>query len=245
MNRFTGKVAVVTGGSSGIGLAAAKAYAEEGAKVVITGRNRRALDDAAKEIGGDVLAVQSDASKLGDIDKLMNETKAKFGKIDALFINAGIVKFPAFTETTEAAFDEVMAINFKGAYFTLQKAVPFLNDNSAVVLNTTTVDEMGLVGMSVYAASKAALRSLARTASAELVGRNIRVNAVAPGPIETPVFGKLGLSEEALSQMASGIVGLVPMKRLGSPQDIANAVLFLSSPESSYVLGVELTVDVF
>ncbi len=243
MSRFEGKVAVVTGGNSGIGLATAKKFAAEGAKVVISGRDQTTLDAAAKEIGGDVLAVKADVSSLSDLDRLFAESKNKFGGIDALFVNAGIAKFAPIADTDESLFDEMMTINFKGAYFTIQKALPLLNDNAAIVLNTTVAHNIGMPSSSVYAASKAALRSLARSLSAELIERGIRVNAVAPGPIETPIYGRMGVSQEAVQEMAAGILGLVPMKRFGSADDVANAVLFLASAESSYVLGVELNVD--
>lgn len=243
MSNFAGKVAVVTGGNSGIGLATAKKFAAEGAKVVISGRDQTTLDAAAQEIGGDVLAVKADVSNLSDLDRLFAESKNKFGGIDALFVNAGIAKFALVADTDESLFDEMMTINFKGAYFTIQKALPLLNDNAAIVLNTTVAHNIGMPSSSVYAASKAALRSLARSLSAELIERGIRVNAVAPGPIETPIYGRMGVSQEAVQEMAAGILGLVPMKRFGSADDVANAVLFLASAESSYVLGVELNVD--
>ncbi len=243
MSKFAGKVAVVTGGNSGIGLATAKRFAAEGAKVVISGRDRTTLDTAAREIGGDVLAVKADVTSMSDLDRLFTETKTKFGGIDVLFVNAGVAKFALLPDTNETLFDEMMTINFKGAYFTIQKALPLLKDNAAIVLNTTVAHNIGMPTSSVYAASKAALRSLARSLSAELLERGIRVNAVAPGPIETPIYGRMGVSQEAVQEMATGILGLVPMKRFGSADDVANAVLFLASPESSYVIGVELNVD--
>ncbi len=243
MKRFTGKVAVITGGNSGIGLATAKAFAAEGAKVVISGRDEQTLAAAKREIGGDVLAVRADVTKLSDLDRLFSETRSRFGGIDALFVNAGVAKFAPLAETTEGLFDEMIATNLKGAFFTVQKALPLLNDSASIVVNTTTIHTLGLPSTSVYAASKAALRSLARTLSAELVERGIRVNAVAPGPIETPIYGRLGLSAEAVQEMAAGVLGRVPMRRFGSVEDVANAVLFLASPESNYVLGVEIAVD--
>jgi|SRR5215469_99055 len=241
--RFGSKVAVITGGNSGIGLAAAKAFAAEGASIVIAGRDRKTLNAAAQEIGGDVLAVQADVANLNDLDRLFAETKARFGKIDALFVNAGVARFGPIEETTEAQFVDQVAINLKGSFFTIQRALPLLSDNASIIINTTTISRLGLPGTSVYAATKAALRSLTRTLSAELAHRGIRVNAIAPGPIETPIYGRLGLSQEAVNEMATGILSRVPMKRFGKAEEVANSVLFLASPESAYILGVEINVD--
>jgi len=190
MRRLEGKVAVVTGGNSGIGLATAKRLQEEGARVAISGRSRETLDEAVKTIGNGVIAVQADVSKLGDLDELYAEVSQKLGKIDVLFVNAGVAKFAPLAETSESTYDENFDINVKGAYFTIQKALPVLNDGASIILNTSVADSKGSVGASAYAATKAAMRSLARTAAAELVGRNIRVNTVAPGPIVTPIFGR-------------------------------------------------------
>jgi NAD(P)-dependent dehydrogenase (short-subunit alcohol dehydrogenase family) len=234
---------VITGGNSGIGLATAKAFVAEGAKVVISGRDRKALDAAVREIGGEVMAVQADISKLSELERLFAETKSGFGGIDALFVNAGVARFAPLEETTEAFFVEQVAINLKGSFFTIQKALPILNDNASIIINTTTIGRLGLPGTSVYSATKAALRSLARTLSAELVHRGIRVNAIAPGLIETPIYGRLGLPREAVQEMATGILGRVPMKRFGSAQEVANAVLFLASSDSAYILGVEINID--
>jgi NAD(P)-dependent dehydrogenase (short-subunit alcohol dehydrogenase family) len=243
MKRLEGKVAVVTGGNSGIGLATAKRFQEEGAKVAISGRSKKTLDEAVKTIGNGVLAVQSDVAKLTEVDKLFSEVSRKLGKIDVLFVNAGIVKFLPLAETSESAYDEQFDINIKGAYFTIQKALPFLNDGASIILNTSVADSSGTVGTSAYSATKAALRSLARTAAAELVGRGIRVNAVAPGPIETPIFGRTGLSQEALDQVTKDIVAKVPMKRFGQPEEVAATVAFLASQDASYITGVEINVD--
>ncbi len=239
MKRLEGKVALVTGGNSGIGLATAKRFQEEGAKVAISGRNRKTLDEAVKSIGNGIVAVQADVSKLEDIDKLYAEVSKKLGKIDVLFVNAGVAKFAAFAETTESLFDENFDTNIKGAYFTIQKALPFLNDGSSIILNTSVAGSTGVEGASAYSATKAALRSLARTAAAELVGRGIRVNAVAPGPIVTPIFEKTGLPKEAFD----GFAQKVPMKRFGQPEEVAGAVAFLASKDASYITGVEVNVD--
>lgn len=243
MSKFAGKVAVVTGGNSGVGLATAKKFAAEGAKVVISGRDQTTLDAAAREIGGDILVVKADVTSLSDLDRLFTETKTKFGGIDVLFVNAGVAKFAPLADTNESLFDEIVDINLKGAFFTVQNALPLLNDNASIIFTTTTAHQLGLHSSSVYAASKAAVRSFARTLSAELIDRGIRVNAVAPGPIETPIHRRTGLPTEAVQEMAAGILGRVPMKGFGSPEEVANAVLFLASPESSYVLGVEIAVD--
>jgi len=243
MRKLEGKVAVITGGNSGIGLATAKEFKEQGARVVITGRDQQTLDEAKRDIGGDVLAVRSDTSRLTDIDKLLAAVKEKFGKIDVLFVNAGIGKFVPVAEVTEELFDSIMDINFKGAYFTIQKALPFLNDNASIVLNTSIVAHIGMPNSSVYAASKAALLTLVRTLSAELVGRGIRVNAVSPGPIATPILNRLGLPPEALAETKNGLEGQVPMKRFGRPEEIAKTVLFLASSDSSFLLGTEIIAD--
>ena len=243
MKRLEGKVAVVTGGNSGIGLATAKRLQEEGAKVAIAGRSRKTLDDAVRSIGNGVVAVQADVAKLTDLDKLYAEVSKKLGKIDVLFVNAGVAKFAPLSETSEDGYDEVFNINIKGAYFTIQKALPFLNDGASIILNTSVVDSKGFEGASAYSATKAALRSLARTAAAELVGRGIRVNAVAPGPIVTPIIERTGLPKEAIDQFEKETVAKVPMKRFGQPEEVAGAVAFLASQDASYITGVEINVD--
>jgi NAD(P)-dependent dehydrogenase (short-subunit alcohol dehydrogenase family) len=243
MRRLEGKVAVVTGGNSGIGLAAAKRLQEEGAKVAISGRSQDTLADAAKTIGNGVLAVRADVSKLKDVDRLYQEVEQKLGKIDILFVNAGIARFAPFADTSESTYDEQFDINIKGAYFTIQRALPALNDGASIILNTSVVSSKGTAGASAYAATKAAMRSLTRTAAAELVQRGIRVNAVAPGPILTPIFGKTGLPKEALDELAQDLVAKVPMKRLGQPEEVAATVAFLASQDASYITGVEINVD--
>ena len=243
MKRLEGKVAVVTGGNSGIGLATAKRLQEEGARVAISGRSRKTLDEAVKTIGNGVVAVQADVANLADVDKLYAEVSRKLGKIDVLFVNAGVAKFAPLAETSESLYDEQFDINIKGAYFTIQKALPFLNDGASIILNTSVAASTGNPGTSAYSATKAALRSLARTSAAELAGRNIRVNTVAPGPIVTPIFGRTGLSKEAVDEFAKEVLAKVPMKRFGQPEEVAGAVAFLASQDASYVTGVEINVD--
>jgi len=243
MKRLEGKTAVVTGGNSGIGLATAKRFLEEGARVAISGRNQKTLDEAVKTLGDGVLAVQADTAKLGETEKFLTKVVQKFGKIDVLFVNAGVAKFAPLTETPESLFDEQFDINIKGAYFTIQKAVPHLNDGASIILNTSVAGTTGTPGTSAYSATKAALRSLARTAAAELVERGIRVNTVAPGPIVTPIFGRTGLPQQAVDDFAKSILETNPMKRFGQPEEVASVVAFLASKDASYVTGVEINVD--
>jgi NAD(P)-dependent dehydrogenase (short-subunit alcohol dehydrogenase family) len=243
MRRLEGKVAVVTGGNSGIGLASAKRLLDEGARVAIAGRSQKTLDEAVKYLGNGTLAVQTDVAKLADLDKLFTVVSKKLGKIDILFVNAGVANFAPFADTTEQVYDTNFDINAKGAFFTIQKAIPFLNDGASIILNTSVAGQKGFGTTGSYAATKAALRSFARTAASELIGRNIRVNTVAPGPIETPIFGRLGLEKSAADEIAKGFASLVPMKRLGQPEEVAGAVAFLASSDSSYITGVEINVD--
>jgi NAD(P)-dependent dehydrogenase (short-subunit alcohol dehydrogenase family) len=243
MKALEGKVAVITGGSSGIGLATAKLFQQAGAKVAISGRSQQSLDQAAQKLGPGTVAVRSDVSKLGDLDQLFAVVSEKLGRIDVLFANAGIAKFAAVSDVSEGAYDETFDINVKGVFFTVQKAIPFLNDNASVILNTSFVNQAGVPTTSVYAASKAAVRSLARSISSELAGRGIRVNVVSPGPISTPIYSKLGLPKEAVDAFAANIVSQVPLKRFGKPEEVAQTALFLASSASSYITGVELNVD--
>jgi len=241
--RLEGKVAVVTGGNSGIGLASAKRLQEEGARVAISGRSKETLDEAVRTIGNGVLAIQADVAKLAELDKLYSEVSEKLGKIDVLFVNAGVVMFAPLAETSESTYDEQFDINIKGAYFTIQKALPLLNDGASIILNTSAADAKGNAGLSAYSATKAALRSLARTAAAELVERGIRVNTVAPGPIVTPIFEKTDLPKEAVDEFAQQVLARVPMKRFGQPEEVASVVAFLASQDASYITGEEINVD--
>jgi len=243
MKKLAGKVAVVTGGNSGIGLSTARRFAEEGAQVVISGRDQKTLDAAVKTIGGNVLAVQSDVSKLADIDKLYKAVSQKFGKIDVLFANAGVAKFAPFADSSEALFDEIFDINVKGVFFTIQKALPLLNNGGSIIINSSVANQTGFANAGVYSATKAAVRSFARTLTTELADRKIRVNVVSPGPIATPIFGRTGLPQEAVDEFAKAVLDKVPIKRFGQPEEIANAVLFLANSESAYITGVDLQVD--
>ena len=243
MSRFNGKVAVVTGGNSGIGLATAKELAANGAKVVIAGRDQKTLDEAVELIGNESFGVKTDVKNLGDLDKLFDETNSKFGKIDILFVNAGIAKFAPLADSDEALFDEIVNINFKGSYFTVKNALPHLNDGASIIFTTTVAAKKGMAGASIYAASKSAIHALTKIFAAELVGRGIRVNAVSPGPIETPIFDKMGAPDEAKKEMKAGITAGVPMKRMGTAEEVAKTVAFLASADSSFITGVEIDVD--
>jgi NAD(P)-dependent dehydrogenase (short-subunit alcohol dehydrogenase family) len=243
MRRLEGKVALVTGGNSGIGLAAAKRFHEEGARVAVSGRDARTLDAAVSAIGAGTVAVQSDVSKLEDLDRLYSVVASRLGKVDVLFANAGIGRFAPYAASDEALFDELFAINVKGLYFTLQKAIGHLNDGASVILNTSVAASKGMENTGIYSATKAAVRSFARTAAAEWVARRIRVNAVAPGPIATPIFGRTGMTAEQIEGFKAGISDRVPMRRIGRAEEVASAVAFLASDEASYITGVELNVD--
>src|SRR2546426_12525046 len=242
MKRLEGKVAVVTGGNSGIGLATAKRLQEEGARVAIAGRSKKTLDEAVKTMGNGVVAVQADVAKLADLDKLYKEVADNLGKIDVLFVNAGVAKFAPLAETSESTYDEQFDINIKGAYFTIQKALPLLNDGASIILNTSVADIKGTVGTSAYSATKAALRSLARTAAAELAERGIRVNTVAPGPIVTPIFGRAGVPKEAFDKFAKDLVARVPMKRVGQPEEVAGAGGVFGFLSSASITGAGINI---
>jgi NAD(P)-dependent dehydrogenase (short-subunit alcohol dehydrogenase family) len=241
MKNLTNKVAVVTGGNSGIGYATAKELAEEGAKVIITGRNKTAIEKAASELG--VTGIVSDQSKLAQIDQLVTEVKDKFGKVDILFLNAGLASFAPVESATEEHYDEIMNANVKGVYFTVQKFMPIINDGGSIIFNTSVNAVLAMPDSSVYAASKAAVLSINKVLARELASRKIRVNAVSPGPIETPLYGKLGLSEEQVNGFGKVLGEKILLNRFGKAEEIAHVVKFLASDESSFITGSEITAD--
>lgn len=237
------KVAVITGGNSGIGLATAHELQKRGARVIIIGRNPTAVSTAVEQLGGNSMGLVADVSRVGDIEHVMAQIRDAVSGIDILFVNAGIAKFAPLAESTEALFDEMINANLKGAYFTLQRALPLLREGASVVFTSSTVVHFGMPGASIYAAGKAALNSLAKTLAVELASRKIRVNVVSPGPIATPIFGKMGLPESAVHEMGGAILAQVPLARFGEAAEVAKAVAYLVSPESAYVTGTELLID--
>ncbi len=243
MGKLDNKVALITGGNSGIGLATAKLFIQEGAKVVITGRREEALDQAVNEISGDVTAILADAADISKTKEVVETTVSKYGKIDILFANAGVAYFSPHTEITEEFFDSQFNTNVKGPFFLIKEAIPHLNDGAVIIGNTSIVNQKGFDGTSVYTATKAAFRSLSRVLASELRERKIRTVSVAPGPIETPIYGKLGMPQDAVEEMGAGFAQQVPLGRFGASDELAKAVLFLASNDASYVNGVELEVD--
>jgi NAD(P)-dependent dehydrogenase (short-subunit alcohol dehydrogenase family) len=243
MNKLQGKVALITGGNSGIGLATAKVFVSEGAHVFITGRRRAELDAAAKEIGENVIGVEGDVSNLADLDTLYDTVKRKAERIDILFANAGVARYAPLGTITAEFYDSIFNINVKGLLFTVQKALPLMPDGGSIILNASIVASKGLAANSVYSATKAAVRSFARTWTTDLKDRRIRVNAVSPGSTDTPGLNELLASTEVGQQRLKMISDSVPLGRLGTPEEIAKAVLFLASDDSSYVTGTELFVD--
>ena len=242
-NKLSNKVAVITGGGSGIGLAIAKLFAKEGAKVAITGRNKTTLDNAVKEIGSSALSIQGDVSNLNDLTRIYQTVKEKLGNIDTLVANAGVYILGPLADFTEEQFDAVSNVNFKGAFFTVQKALPVLNDGASIILISSTVNGKGIPNHAAYSATKAAVRSLSRSFSAELVNRKIRVNTLTPGPIDTPVFNTVTSSVDEAKAMAEAMGNFTPVKRLGTPEEIAAAALYLASDDSAFMLGAELLLD--
>ena len=243
MSKLEGKVAVITGGNSGIGLATAQQFVSDGAYVFITGRRQSELDSAATQIGkNNVTAVQGDVSNLADLDRLYAKVKEQKGQINILFANAGIIGAAPLGEISEEHFDKTFGINVKGLLFTVQKALPLFQDGGSIILNASIAASKGIEGSSVYSATKAAIRSFARTWTADLKQRKIRVNAISPGPIDTPIFNGV-LNEEQTKQFNASLVANVPLGRIGNPNEVAKAASFLASDDSSYITGTELSVD--
>jgi NAD(P)-dependent dehydrogenase (short-subunit alcohol dehydrogenase family) len=244
MKKLEGKVAVITGGNSGIGLATAQLFASEGAHVYITGRRQSELDEAVRQIGKNVTGVQGDVSNLADLDRLYATVKKQEGRVDVLFANAGLGEFSPLDAISEVHFNKTFNVNVKGLVFTVQKALPLFKDGGSIILNASTAASKAMEGFSVYSATKAAVRSFARSWTQELKQRRIRVNAISPGPIDTPGlsagFSGLGVSED---QIKMSVVSTIPLGRMGNPHEVAKAALFLASDDSSFVTGIELFVD--
>jgi len=237
------KIAVITGGNSGIGLATAHEFKQQGARVIIIGRNQDAVAAATTDVGGDTIGLVADVSRVADIQQAFAKIREQVGRVDIVFANAGIAKFAPLAEVTEEFFLEHTAINVKGAYFTVQQALPLLTDGASVIFTSSTVAHFGMAGSSVYSMTKAALINLAKTLAIELAGKKIRVNVVSPGPITTPIFGKMGLPETAMKELGGAILAQVPLARFGEASEIAKAVAFLASADAAYITGTELLVD--
>ena len=243
MNRFINKTVLVTGGSSGIGLGVAKAYAAEGARVYITGRDSLALQQAAAEIGNKAVAIRNDASSVAEARALAGALSSQGVQLDAVFLNAGIAKFAGLSDATEELWDQMFNTNVKGLYFQIQALTPLLRKGASIVINGSINARIGMPNSSIYAASKAAVISMAKTLSAELLPRGARVNVVSPGPISTPIFSKLGLDAPTLEATAASIQSQIPLGRFGTTEELASTVLHLSAPESAFIVGTEIIVD--
>lgn len=243
MGRLTGKTALITGGTTGIGFATAKLFLQEGARVAIVGQNAERVESAGRQLGEGALALRADVASSADMAGVAAQLKAAFGSLDVVFANAGIAQPRPFSDVDQKHIDEQIDVNFKGVIYTVQHMLPLLNNPSSVVLTSTTMIEQGIAGLSVYSATKAAVRSLARTLSAELAGRGIRVNSISPGLIETPIYGKLGLPAQAVQEWAGQLMARVPAARMGQPEEVAKAVLFMASDESSYMMGENVMFD--
>ena len=243
MSKLHNKIALITGGSTGIGLATAQRFIADGAQVVITGRNQETLEAAVAQLGDRATGIRGDVANLDDLDRLFAQVQKQFGRVDVLFANAGIAPFVPFEAVTEDHFDRLFNINVRGLFFTVQKALPLLSENASIILNASVVAHSGLPNTSVYSATKAAVRSLGRTLAAELSPRGIRVNVVSPGLIETPLVGKLGLSQDDVEAFGAQIVQQTPLGRVGKPEEIAATAAFLASDEASYFTGADLVAD--
>lgn len=241
--QFQGQIALITGGTTGIGFATAKALITEGAQVIVTGRNPKSLAHAKAELGPRAEVIASDAADEVEVKRLFARIREQFGRLDVVFLNAGIAKFGAIPEASLAEFDEMWRINIRGPWLALREALPLLGEGGSIVVNTSVVDVKGMAGTSAYSATKAALRSLVRTAAAELAPRKIRINAVSPGPIETPIFEKSGLGPQEVAGFLANVTPQVPLGRIGRAEEVAAATLFLASKGASFITGSELAVD--
>lgn len=243
MNKLEGKRVLITGGSSGIGLATARLFLAEGARLAITGRDPGRLAAAQVELGSASLVIPSEASSLPEIDSLMEQLKNHFGQMDVLFLNAALSSPAPIEQVSEAQFDKIVGVNFKGVFFTIQKALPLLSKNASIIVTTSITNRTGSPNFSVYGASKAALRSLVQSLGLALIGRRIRVNAINPGPIDTGGFNRLPLPQDVFQAIKNDIEDRSPIKRFGSPEEVAKVALFLASDDSSYIVGEEIVVD--
>ena len=243
MGRLTGKTALITGGTTGIGLATAKLFMAEGARVAVIGQDPARVAQAAQELGEGAIVLRADVASRADMAAAAARLKADFGKLDVVFANAGIAQPMPFSDVDETNIDRQVDVNFKGVIYTVQSMLSLMNNPSSIVLTSTTMIEKGVAGMSVYAATKAAVRSLARTLSAEFAPRGVRVNVISPGLIETPIYGKLGLPPEAVQEWAGQLLQKVPAARFGQAEEVAKAVLFMASDDSSYMMGENMLFD--
>jgi NAD(P)-dependent dehydrogenase (short-subunit alcohol dehydrogenase family) len=241
--RLKGKIALITGGTTGIGLATAQLFQKEGAQVIVTGRNPKTVEDAQKALGHGALVVRSDASNLAETDALMKIVSEKFGRLDVIFANAGVAQFASVEQVDESFFDRHFDLNVKGLYFTVKKCLGLLSDGGAVLLNASVASRKGFAGASIYSATKAAVRSFGRTLAAELAPRRIRVVTISPGPVATGLFSKLEMPKEAAEAVAAGWAAGVALKRMGRPEEIARLALFLASDEASFITGTEVFAD--
>jgi NAD(P)-dependent dehydrogenase (short-subunit alcohol dehydrogenase family) len=243
MNRLKGKTAVITGGNSGIGLATAQLFLEEGARVIITGRRADAVKQAIESLGRGAFGIVSDAGNMTAVRTLPDEVKRITPQVDILFANAGVGLFAPFNETSEDLFDSNLNVNFKGVFFTVQGLLPLIPDGGSILLNSTILVHSGLETTAAYSASKGAVLALGKTLAIELASRKIRVNSISPGPISTPIYNKMGMAEDVLKEFAAGVQAKVPLKRFGESRDVAQVALFLASDDSSFMTGSEVSVD--
>ena len=241
--RLKNKIALITGGTTGIGLATAKRFASEGAEVIVTGRNPDTLEAARQELNGTIKVVESNAADERDVAQLFETIRRKHGRLDILFLNAGIARFAPLAAASVSDFDDMWNLNVRGLWLALKYAMPILSEGAAVIVNSSVAGQKGIEGSTAYSATKAALRSLVRTAARELAGRNVRVNAISPGPIETPIFGKLGLPPDAVEIFRKDTISHIPLGRFGSADEVASAAAFLASGDASFITGAELAVD--